>query len=436
MASLRSGLLAVLVGLEALLAHAAGAQTFDCNLCKELLKGGVFESRVQIDLSSSSSTLRTWSCSAKSESDRKEVSGLLSAVVPVEGLPVEFGGKYSEASLRAWQERQCSRADRDASFFSLSSSQRTTVSSALTQAFTACTSSCGGGGRGLLCTLALDPSSNSFDVNVRYGRTDDGEALPSFKEVVPVNATCPVAPERGAQVPSVSAETITCTPAKLDETARVRVSTNRAGQRCTVTVPPCGLNEMRCCANKRCAEGVCSGGTCAPCGGAGEPCCAGGACGGACGGALICDADRCQAPRTACRNLPPRNLDSPADWACGPLRAPRSGKATLSFRVTPLFTCGKFDWSNSPYSFHVSLLVNGSAVAGKDWSRANPGEKTATVGGDEWSDTVRGVEVRAGEPNQVALRITGNWCYRNGEFGVPPDKAQVEAASVVIDRID
>src|ERR1051326_5689997 len=96
----------------------ANAQNPDCQECRAVLAGGVFNTTNINQTQAARDAFTAWECTTNFSTAEQAINAGVSIGVPIYDTPVKIGGTFSDSQKQAWKSAHCSNNTGDKQSFS------------------------------------------------------------------------------------------------------------------------------------------------------------------------------------------------------------------------------------------------------------------------------------------------------------------------------
>jgi hypothetical protein len=165
------------------------AQNPDCEECKAVLAGGVFNTTNVVSTQAAQDAFTAWECTTNFSSAQEAMSNGLTIGVPIYGVPVKLGDNYSDEQKKEWKSEHCSNNTSNSQSFSRLVVVMKLAAPAILQAWTQCIeNTCGGPKAALSCSVKSQAGGAIFRAS--WLRTAGDNAAPKVEFFRAYDAKC------------------------------------------------------------------------------------------------------------------------------------------------------------------------------------------------------------------------------------------------------
>ena len=186
----------------------AWAQNPDCQECRAVLAGGVFNTTNINSSQAAQDAFTAWECTTDFSTSDEAMSNGLSVGVPIYGVPVKIGDTYTNEQKATWKHDHCSSTTNNSQSFSSLVIAMKQAAPAILDAWTKCiANTCGAGHAALSCSVS--PQSGGAIFHASWLRTTGDNTAPKVQFFHAYDAACDP-PVRVSQVISEAGIALKC----------------------------------------------------------------------------------------------------------------------------------------------------------------------------------------------------------------------------------
>jgi hypothetical protein len=165
------------------------AQNPDCQECRAVLAGGVFNTTNINKTQAAHDAFTAWECTTNFSSADEAMNAGVSVGVPIYDVPVKIGGTFSDSQKKVWKSAHCSNSTSDQQSFSNLVVAMKQAAPEILQAWTKCIeNSCGSAHAALACSITSRAGGAIFRAN--WLRTAGDNAAPKVQFFHAYDAKC------------------------------------------------------------------------------------------------------------------------------------------------------------------------------------------------------------------------------------------------------
>jgi len=165
------------------------AQSPDCQECRTVLAGGVFNTTNINKTQAAHDAFTAWECTTNFSSAEEAINAGVSVGVPIYDVPVQIGATFSDSQKKTWKNAHCSNNTSDTQSFSNLVIAMKQAAPEILQAWTKCIeNSCGGAHAALACSVTSREGGAIFRAN--WLRTAGDNAVPKVQFFHAYDAKC------------------------------------------------------------------------------------------------------------------------------------------------------------------------------------------------------------------------------------------------------
>jgi len=165
------------------------AQNPDCQECKAVLAGGVFNTTNINKTQAAHDAFTAWECTTNFSTADEAMNAGVSIGVPIYDIPVKIGGTFSSSQKSAWKSAHCSNNTSESQSFSSLVVAMKQAAPEILQAWTKCIeNSCGSAHAALACSVTSREGGVIFHAN--WLRTSGDEVSPKVQFFHAYDAKC------------------------------------------------------------------------------------------------------------------------------------------------------------------------------------------------------------------------------------------------------
>ena len=142
------------------------AQNPDCQECRAVLAGGVFNTTNINKTQAAHDAFTAWECTTNFNSADEAANAGISVGVPIYDIPVQIGVTFSDSQKTVWKNAHCSNNTSDKDSFSKLVVAMKQAAPEILQAWTKCIeNSCGSAHAALACSITSRAGGAIFRAN-------------------------------------------------------------------------------------------------------------------------------------------------------------------------------------------------------------------------------------------------------------------------------
>jgi hypothetical protein len=184
------------------------AQNPDCQECRAVLVGGVFNTTNINKTQAAHNAFTAWECTTNFSTADEAMNAGVSIGVPIYDIPVKIGASFSNSQKSTWKSAHCSNNTSESQSFSNLVVAMKQVAPEILQAWTRCIeNSCGSAHAALACSVTSREGGAIFHAN--WLRTAGDDASPKVQFFHAYDAKC-VPPILKSQIISEAGVALKC----------------------------------------------------------------------------------------------------------------------------------------------------------------------------------------------------------------------------------